>query len=187
MSSCLLEIYAQSYKDEQNLEIRCLCINSNTKLLEKETEKRWDLSLLLLSLDFNQLWLRVFYRARNWSQNTAHIIVFQPHPHLIEHQSVQNSPHGPNTDKNSNSIWLQQMTDDPTFELFLSDPSPIIGNACHSLTNSLTNSLPFSKLDWCDPGVWRCQLKTCWGLLLLLMLMMRIVLATVCCRFGNWG
>ena len=118
MSSCLPEIYAQSYKYEQNLEIRCLCINSNTKLLEKETEKRWDLSLLLLSLDINQLWLRVFYRARNWSQNTAHIIVFQPHPHLIEHQSVQNSPHGPNTDENSNSIWLQQMTDDPTFELF---------------------------------------------------------------------
>ena len=67
--------------------------------------------------------------------------------------------------------------------LFLSDPSPIIGNACHSLTNSL----PFSKLDWCDPGVWRCQLKTCWGLLLLLMLMMRIVLATVWCILGSSG
>ena len=46
---------------------------------------------------------------------------------------------------------------------FLSDPSPIIGNACHSLTHSLTDWLLFSKLDWCDPGVWRCQLKTCWG------------------------
>ena len=22
--------------------------------------------------------------------------------------------------------------------------------------------MPFSRLDWCDPGVWRCQLKTCW-------------------------
>ena len=31
------------------------------------------------------------------------------------------------------------------------------------VTNSLTDSLPFSKLDWCDPGAWRCQLKTCWG------------------------
>ena len=31
---------------------------------------------------------------------------------------------------------------------------------CLSVTNSLTDSLPFSKLDWCDPGVWRCQLKT---------------------------
>ena len=30
---------------------------------------------------------------------------------------------------------------------FLSDPSPIIGNACHSLTHSLTDSLLFSKLD----------------------------------------
>ena len=34
---------------------------------------------------------------------------------------------------------------------------------CLSVTNSLTHSLLFSKLDWCDPGVWRCQLKTCWG------------------------
>ena len=32
---------------------------------------------------------------------------------------------------------------------------------CLSVTDSLTNSLLFSKLDWCDPGVWRCQLKTC--------------------------
>ena len=29
-----------------------------------------------------------------------------------------------------------------------------------SITNSLTHSLLFSKLDWCDPCVWRCQLKT---------------------------
>ena len=32
-----------------------------------------------------------------------------------------------------------------------------------SLPNSLTDSVTFSRLDWCDPGVWRCQLKTCWG------------------------
>ena len=30
--------------------------------------------------------------------------------------------------------------------LFLSDPSPIIGYACHSLTHSLTNSLTHSCL-----------------------------------------
>ena len=30
-----------------------------------------------------------------------------------------------------------------------------------SLTHWLTPQLPSSKLDWCDPGVWRCQLKTC--------------------------
>ena len=42
---------------------------------------------------------------------------------------------------------------------FLSDPSPIIGNACQWLTDSL----PFSKLDWCDSGMWRWQLKTCWS------------------------
>ena len=28
---------------------------------------------------------------------------------------------------------------------------------------SLTDSLPFNKLDWCDPGVWWCLLNTCWG------------------------
>ena len=33
----------------------------------------------------------------------------------------------------------------------------------HSLTDWLTNWLPFSKLDWCDPGMWRWQLKTCWS------------------------
>ena len=32
-----------------------------------------------------------------------------------------------------------------------------------SVTDWLTHSLPFSKLDWCDPRVWRCLLKTCWG------------------------
>ena len=31
------------------------------------------------------------------------------------------------------------------------------------VSNSLTHSVTFSKLDWCDPGVWRCLLKTCWG------------------------
>ena len=46
---------------------------------------------------------------------------------------------------------------------FLSDPSPIIGYAYRSLTDSLTDSVTLSKLYWCDPGVWRCQLKTCWG------------------------
>ena len=30
------------------------------------------------------------------------------------------------------------------------------------LTDSLTNSLLFSKLYWCDPGVWRWKFKTCW-------------------------
>ena len=31
------------------------------------------------------------------------------------------------------------------------------------LPNWLTNWLPFSKLDWCEPGMWRWQLKTCWS------------------------
>ena len=50
-------------------------------------------------------------------------------------------------------------------ESFLSDPSPIVALATlvtNSLTDSLLNSLLFSRLDWCVPGVWRCQLKTCW-------------------------
>ena len=28
---------------------------------------------------------------------------------------------------------------------------------------SVTHSVTLSKLYWCDPGVWRYQLKTCWG------------------------
>ena len=42
---------------------------------------------------------------------------------------------------------------------FLLDPSPTIGNPCYSLTRWLQ----FIRPDWCDPGVWRCQLKTCLG------------------------
>ena len=34
---------------------------------------------------------------------------------------------------------------------------------CLSLTDWLPNSLLFSKLDWCDSGMWRWQLKTCWS------------------------
>ena len=45
--------------------------------------------------------------------------------------------------------------------VFLSDPSPIIGNACQWLTDWLTDSVTFSKLDWCNSGMWRWQLKTC--------------------------
>ena len=57
--------------------------------------------------------------------------------------------------------------------LFLSEPSPIM----HW----------FSKIDWRHPGVWRCPLKTCWGCFCCWCWLMRIVLATVCCRFGSWG
>ena len=40
-------------------------------------------------------------------------------------------------------------------------------------SDCLTDSLPFSKLDWRDPGVWRRQIKTCWG--------------CYCCWFWWWG
>ena len=63
-----------------------------------------------------------------------------------------------------NFAQITKLVSFPSVSLLrLSDPSPIIGYACHSLTHSLTNSLLFSKLDRCDPSVWRCQLKTCWG------------------------
>ena len=42
-----------------------------------------------------------------------------------------------------------------------------------SLTHSMTDWLPLSKLDWCDPGMWRWQLKTCWS--------------CFCCRCWWWG
>ena len=32
-----------------------------------------------------------------------------------------------------------------------------------SLSDSLTHSVTFSRLDWCDPGKWIRQLKTCLG------------------------
>ena len=64
-------------------------------------------------------------------------------------------------------------------KLFLSDPSPIIGFACHSLTNWL----PFSKLDWCDLGVWRWQLKTCWSYYCCWCWWW----GSCCCRFGCLG
>ena len=44
---------------------------------------------------------------------------------------------------------------------------------CLSLTHRLTHWLPLSKLDLCDPGVWRCLLKTCWG--------------CYCCWYKWWG
>ena len=33
----------------------------------------------------------------------------------------------------------------------------------HWLCLSLTNSVTLHRLYWCDPGVYRCQLNTCWG------------------------
>ena len=45
---------------------------------------------------------------------------------------------------------------------YLSDPSSIIGYACHSLTHWLTDCLVYLIDLTC--GSWRCQLKTCWGL-----------------------
>ena len=57
----------------------------------------------------------------------------------------------------------------------------------HSLTDSLIDSLLFSKLDWCDVWLVKMPTQNLLRLLLLLMLTVRIVLATVCCRLGSWG
>ena len=70
--------------------------------------------------------------------------------------------------------------------VFLSDPSSIICNACQLLNDSLTDSLLFSELDWCDPGVWRCQLKTCWGCYWVDDSDEDRV-GNSCCRFGSWS
>ena len=51
--------------------------------------------------------------------------------------------------------------------------SPIIVYPCYSLTHWLPHYVQFSKLNWCDPGVWRWQLKTCWGY--------------YCCWCWGWG
>ena len=55
-----------------------------------------------------------------------------------------------------------------------------------SLTPSLTNSVPFSRLELID-WPWRVKMRTqnLLRFLLLLMLMLRIVLVTVC-WFGSW-
>ena len=39
----------------------------------------------------------------------------------------------------------------------------------------LSDSLPFSKLDWCDSGMWRWQLKTCWGWYCLTLMMIKVL------------
>ena len=44
---------------------------------------------------------------------------------------------------------------------FLSDPSPISWLPL-SQTHLLTHWLLFSRLHWCDSGLWRCQPKTSW-------------------------
>ena len=40
---------------------------------------------------------------------------------------------------------------------------PRVRSLATLVTHSLPNSVLFSKLDWCDPCMWRYRLKTCWG------------------------
>ena len=68
----------------------------------------------------------------------------------------------------SGSIFLPPSWDISMMSTGAFGPELIIGPEsdhweCLSLTDSLTHSLThwllFSKLDWCNPSVWRCQLK----------------------------
>ena len=73
-----------------------------------------------------------------------------------------------------------------TQSFFLSDPSPIIGNACHSLTHSLTHwltdSLLFSQLDWCDVRLVKMPTQ---NLLRLIILMWQLNLPTNIYKSSN--
>ena len=61
----------------------------------------------------------------------------------VRRSSVETLPHR----FGNSTLFCQFSVKMPFRNLFLSDPSPIIGNACQWLTDSLTNWLPFSKLD----------------------------------------
>ena len=39
----------------------------------------------------------------------------------------------------------------------------VLSMAIFVSTHQLTHSVAFSRLDWCDSVLLRCQLKTCWG------------------------
>ena len=71
----------------------------------------------------------------------------------------------------------------PVQMLFLWDPSPIMHWQCLSLTDSLTHCRLVNLID----VTLACEdlTQNLLRLLLLLMLAMRIMLATVCCRFGS--
>ena len=72
----------------------------------------------------------------------------------------------------------------PVQMLFLSDPTPIIAMlVTHSLTDTLTHCCLVNLID----VTLACEdlTQNLLRLLLLLMLAMRIMLATVCCRFGS--
>ena len=86
-------------------------------------------------------------------------------------------------------ITRKQMNCPPwsKYRVFFSCPEQLNRWPCHSLTHWLTHSLLMSKLDWCDVWLVKMPTQNLLSLLLLLMLMMRIVLATVCCRFESWG
>ena len=72
------------------------------------------------------------------------------------------------------TIWNRGIQD------LLSDPSPIIGNACQWLTDCCLVNLIDVTLACEDAN------SNLLRLLLFLMLMLRIMLATICYRFGSW-
>ena len=111
---------------------------------------------------------------------------FQCHRHWFPRIRTQGAIHSPQQSKTENIINLSQNTSQPqtlpaktrgfTF-WFLSDLSPIIG-----IVHWVTDSRLVNLMMW----PWHVKMATqnLWKLFLLLMLMLRIVLATVCCRLG---
>ena len=65
----------------------------------------------------------------------------------------------PTDDSHKKSI--NAVSNNPTNYMFFIGPE---SDHCLplSVTDWLTDSVAFSTFDWCDPGMWRCQFKTCW-------------------------
>ena len=52
-------------------------------------------------------------------------------------------------------LWQACLFNTRCWDNFLSDPSPIVALTCH-VSQSVTKCVSFLRLDWCNPGVWRC-------------------------------
>ena len=149
------------------------------KLLLKKTNISWTTPSVVFN-SFTQLHWKIFTRdptiilffQRGWSDSP-------------DQRGVGSNPEDKNLPGLSLRSWDFNSYFRIYFHLFLSDPSPIIGNACHSLTDWLTHCRSVNLIDVtlaCEDGNSNLLM-----LLLLLVLMIGIVLATVCCKFGSWG
>ena len=96
----------------------------------------------------NENFMRTAVHCENWYFKKTNIFHYFPSKNLKYSQiflsetihAQENGSRGPHFAKSLNSNFLKGLT-----------------------YSALTHSVMFSRLDWCDPGVWRCLLKTCWG------------------------